>query len=101
MIWVLVFVGIAVLGLVGLVAYAVWMWHKAQDLLSEVEMVGRQAEEILSLVDGLAPLPVDGPRAGPEGASDPDAERVPSGQVDLEFEPDFGGFGPRDAMHRH
>lgn len=101
MIWVLVFVGIAVLGLVGLVAYAVWMWHKVQDLLSEVEMVGRQAEEILSLVDDLAPFPTDGPGTGPEAETDPDAERVPSGQVDLEFEPDFGGIGPRHTTHRH
>lgn len=101
MIWVLVVVGIAVLGLVGLVAYAIWMWHKIEDLFSEVEMVGRQAEEILSLVDDLAPFPAEGPGAQHDAAPDGGGERVPSGQVDLEFDPDFGGFAPRHVSHRH
>ncbi|WOP18346.1 hypothetical protein [Raineyella sp. LH-20] len=101
MIWVLVVVGVAVLGLIGLASYAVWMWHKIQDLLSEVDMVGRQAEEILSLIDEVTPLASEGPGARHEAAPVDVAERVPSGQADLEFDPDFRGFAPRHVIHRH
>ncbi|QGF24846.1 hypothetical protein [Raineyella fluvialis] len=101
MLWVLVFVGIALLGLVGLVAYVVWLWHKVQDLLSEVDHLGRQAEEILSLLDEITPLPAGGPVGRPGEVPDPYGERVPSGQADLEFEPDFAGFSARHATHRY
>lgn len=46
MIWVFVFVGIAVAGLITVGAYALWLWHKATDLFSELEMLGRRAEEL-------------------------------------------------------
>ena len=95
MIWVLVFAGLALLGLVGLVTYAVWLWHKAGDVLSEVEMVGRQAEEILSLIDAITPFEPD--RRATEFSSD-DEDHVRSRQVDLDFEPDFRrGYAPRYA----
>ncbi|MDR1431743.1 MAG: hypothetical protein LBI99_06450 [Propionibacteriaceae bacterium] len=54
MIWVLVFVGIALGGIVMLICYAVWLAHKAADLFSEFEMLGTRAEELGDLVGQLA-----------------------------------------------
>ncbi len=45
MIWVLIFGGIALLGVVTVASYAVWLAHKASDLYSEVRMLGTRAEE--------------------------------------------------------
>lgn len=102
MIWVLVFAGIALLGLVGLVAYAVWLWHKAEDVLSEVEMVGRQAEEILGLLDDIGPLEPGRRETDPARVSVDAEDHVPSHQADLEFEPDFGrGHTSRFATEHH
>ena len=50
MIWVLVFLLIALGGLVMVVSYAVWLWHKASDLFSELEMLGVRAEELGDLL---------------------------------------------------
>lgn len=55
MIWVLVFGLIALGGLVMLVSYAVWLWHKASDLFSELEMLGKRAEELAELVGRIQP----------------------------------------------
>lgn len=102
MIWVAVFGGIALLGLLGLVGYAVWLWHKAEDVLSEVDMVGRQAEEILSLLDGISPLEASRSMMGRAEVRDPDADRVPSAEVDLDFEPDYyPSFGARHVTERN
>ncbi|MDO5735395.1 MAG: hypothetical protein Q4P15_02860 [Propionibacteriaceae bacterium] len=56
MIWVLIFGGVALLGAVTAVSYAVWLAHKASDLFSEVRMVGRHAEEAGELL-GRIQLP--------------------------------------------
>lgn len=102
MIWVLVFAGIALLGLIGLVAYAVWLWHKAEDVLSEMEMVGRQAEEILGLLDDIAPLEPGRREAVPARVPAGDEDDVRSHQADLEFDPDIvRGFSSRSATERH
>lgn len=100
MIWVLVFAGIALLGLFGLIAYAVWLWHKAEDVLSEVEMVGRQAEEILGLLDDIALHEQGGHATDPARVSVGGEEHVPSHQADLEFEPDFGRGALLPVRHR-
>ncbi len=42
MLWLLVFGGIAVAGLVTLVSYAIWLAHKAADVLSEATVVSEQ-----------------------------------------------------------
>ncbi|MCE1173358.1 MAG: hypothetical protein LWW77_01970 [Propionibacteriales bacterium] len=57
MIWVLVFGLIALAGLIMLVSYAVWLAHKAADLFSELEMLGRRAEELADLLSQLEPTP--------------------------------------------
>lgn len=53
MVWVLVFGGIALAGLVMLIGYLVWLAHKAADLFSEIEMLGTRAEELAALVEQL------------------------------------------------
>lgn len=55
-IWVLIFGGIALLGLVTALSYAVWLSHKASDLFSEVRMLGQRAEEASELL-GRITLP--------------------------------------------
>lgn len=58
--WVLLFGAIALGGLIVVVSYAVWLWHKASDLFSELEMLGRRAEELSDLLAQIQPvLPED------------------------------------------
>lgn len=56
MVWVLVFGLIALGGLVMVVAYAIWLAHKAADLLSELEMLGTRANELAGIL-GRVQLP--------------------------------------------
>ncbi|MDR3069733.1 MAG: hypothetical protein LBU38_01820 [Propionibacteriaceae bacterium] len=53
MIWVWVFLGIALAGLVMLVSFAVWLAHKAADIFSELQMLGDRAAEMAELVSKL------------------------------------------------
>ncbi|MGC3956044.1 MAG: hypothetical protein QM804_17670 [Propionicimonas sp.] len=53
MVWVLVFGGIALAGLITLVSYLVWLAHKAADLFSEIEMLGTRAGELAALLEQL------------------------------------------------
>jgi len=53
MVWVLVFLGIALAGAVMVVSYAIWLAHKAADLFSEVEMLGTRAEELVALLERI------------------------------------------------
>ncbi|RCK71442.1 hypothetical protein DT076_03250 [Desertihabitans brevis] len=55
--WVWVFVVIGVVGLLSLVGWAVWLFHKAADVWSEIAMLGRRAEELGSLLEQLRPEP--------------------------------------------
>lgn len=55
-IWVLVFGGVALLGAVTAISYAVWLAHKASDLFSEVRILGQRAEEAGELL-GRIQLP--------------------------------------------
>jgi hypothetical protein len=50
MVWVVVFLLIALGGLVMVVSYAVWLWHKASDLFSELEMLGVRVQELGDLL---------------------------------------------------
>lgn len=63
MIWVWVFAGIALLGLIVVVSYGVWLVHKASDVLSEITMLGTRAEELAALASQIK-LP-----SGPSGAA--------------------------------
>jgi hypothetical protein len=50
MIWVIVFVGIGLAGLIMLISYAVWLAHKTSDLFSELDMLAVRAGELAELV---------------------------------------------------
>ena len=50
MVWVIVFVSIGLAGAIMLICYAVWLAHKASDLLSELEMLAVRADELAGLV---------------------------------------------------
>lgn len=45
MIWVLVFGGVALVGLVTVIAHAVWLAHKASDVFAEATMLAHRLEE--------------------------------------------------------
>lgn len=53
MIWVLVFGGIAVVGLIMVVSYAIWLAHKASDVFAEVKVVGARAEQFVQITSGI------------------------------------------------
>lgn len=48
--WVLIFGGIALAGVVMVVCYAVWLTHKASDLFSEVQVLADRGEQIAELL---------------------------------------------------
>ncbi len=50
MTWVWVFVGIAVVGLIMVVAYVIWLAHKASDVMSELTVLGDRAGQIAELL---------------------------------------------------
>lgn len=55
MVWVLIFAGIALGGLIMVISYGVWLWHKASDLFSELEMLGTRAGELADLLSRIQP----------------------------------------------
>lgn len=55
MVWVLVFGGIALAGLAMVASYGVWLSHLASDLFSELEMLGKRAEELAALLEQVRP----------------------------------------------
>jgi hypothetical protein len=75
MVWVIVFVGIALAGVVMLISYAVWLAHKASDVWSEVDMLAERANELAQLVGQIQV---------PEQAFRPDwpSDRTISAQID-------------------
>ncbi|MGB7962991.1 MAG: hypothetical protein WCF12_08570 [Propionicimonas sp.] len=60
MVWVVVFFLIALGGLIMVVSYAVWLWHKASDLFSEIEMLGVRVEELGDLLAKIQVPAVEG-----------------------------------------
>lgn len=55
MIWVLIFGGIALAGVVMLVAYAVWLAHKAADVMSEVGVLVDRTGQLADLLSQIQP----------------------------------------------
>lgn len=53
MIWVWVFLAIAVAGLIVMISYGVWLFHKAADVYSEIRMLGKRGQEIQALLEQL------------------------------------------------
>jgi hypothetical protein len=58
--WVFVFGGIALVGLVMLIAYAVWLAHKASDVMSELGVLAERADQLAGLLGQI-----QGPELGP------------------------------------
>jgi hypothetical protein len=64
-VWVFVFGGIALAGLVMLICYAVWLAHKTADVMSELTVLGARTGKILDLLGQIeVPQPV-GTRGSP------------------------------------
>jgi hypothetical protein len=62
-IWVAVFGGIALVGLVVLISYGVWLAHKTADVMSEVAVLADRADQLAGLLSQIQPpanLAVDG-----------------------------------------
>jgi hypothetical protein len=54
-VWVFVFGGIALVGLVMLIAYAVWLAHKAADVMSEVQVLADRGDQLAGLLGQIQP----------------------------------------------
>ena len=54
-VWVFVFGGIALAGLVMLIAYAVWLAHKASDVFSEVKVLADRGDQLAGLLGQIQP----------------------------------------------
>jgi len=54
-IWVAVFGGIALVGLLLLISYGVWLAHKAADVLSELEVLADRADQLAGLLSEIQP----------------------------------------------
>jgi hypothetical protein len=52
-IWVLVFAAVGVVGLVVAVSYAVWLAHKAADVLAELSVLGQRGGQLLGLLEEI------------------------------------------------
>ena len=55
MVWVFVFGGIALVGLIMLVAYGVWLAHKAADVMSEVQVLADRTDQLADLLGQIQP----------------------------------------------
>ncbi len=53
MIWVVIFAGIAVAGLIMVVSYVIWLAHKASDVMSEVGVLGDRAGQLMELLSQI------------------------------------------------
>ena len=56
-VWVAVFGGIALVGLIMLISYGVWLAHKAGDVLSEIQVLADRADQLADLLSQISPPP--------------------------------------------
>ena len=49
MLWVIVFAGLAVVGLITVLCYGIWLVHKTSDLLAELRMLAHTGEQLAEL----------------------------------------------------
>lgn len=57
MIWVIIFGAIALAGLIMVVLYAVWLAHKAADLMSEVAALADRGAQLANLISQIETSP--------------------------------------------
>jgi hypothetical protein len=55
--WVLVFGGIALVGLVVLICYGIWLAHKAADVMSELAVLADRADQLAALLSQIQSPP--------------------------------------------
>lgn len=53
MVWIIVLIGIAVLGLAMVAGYAVWLAHKTSDVFSELSVLGDRLGQLGEIISGL------------------------------------------------
>jgi hypothetical protein len=53
MIWVVIFAGIAVAGLIMVISYVIWLAHKTSDVMSEVGVLGDRAGQLAELLSQI------------------------------------------------
>ena len=53
MMWVMIFGGIAVAGLIMVISYVIWLAHKASDVMSEVGVLGDRAGQLMELLSQI------------------------------------------------
>jgi hypothetical protein len=80
--WVFVFGGIALAGLIMLICYAVWLAHKTADVMSELAVL---ADRTQKMADLLAQIEVP-PLGSTTGGGDPRIVGSRGGEFDDEFE---------------
>lgn len=68
MTWVYVFGGIAVAGLIMVVAYAIWLAHKASDVFAELRVLGQRTGKLAELASQIQ---VPEPQVSSESFRDP------------------------------
>jgi hypothetical protein len=56
-VWVVVFGGIALVGLIMLISYGVWLAHKAADVMSEIEVLADRVEQLAVLLGQISATP--------------------------------------------
>jgi hypothetical protein len=52
-VWVIVFAGIGLAGVIMLISYAVWLAHKTSDVFNELEMLAVRADELAQLASQI------------------------------------------------
>ena len=82
MMWVLIYLAIAVAGLVMVACFAVWLWRKAIALLREVGVLMEQADQLAGLLGQLG-APVDSASCARDSAA---ASTTTTPSDDLEFD---------------
>jgi hypothetical protein len=68
MLWVVLFLVIALAGLAMLVGYAVWLAHKTADVFSELRVLGKHSDQLAEL---LAQIRVPGSLPGEPSPRNP------------------------------
>ncbi len=85
--WVFVFLGIALAGLIMLICYAVWLAHKTSDVMSELVVLGERTGKIVDLLSQIEVPDVGGPARAADarivGDRDDDLDWVHDGAGDV------------------
>lgn len=81
--WVIVFIAIALGGLVMVVCFGIWLWRKSRALLDEVGGLMHRADELVGLLSQIeVPLDHDVPPRFPR-PSDHDEAEIDDVETDL------------------